>query len=116
MNKNSVSVIFVTVLCTGLGYAYGYSILSLIQTIAAVILTFAIAIYLTFSSTSYSSSELINGLKAVVAGDYGYNFKSKLGTSGEIGEIAIEMDNVIMKVNGMISKMKVSGEQSAYES
>ena len=116
MNKNSVSVIFVTVLCTGLGYAYGSSILSLIPTIAAVILTFAIAIYLTFSSTSYSSSELINGLKAVVAGDYGYNFKSKLGTSGEIGEIAIEMDNVIMKVNGMISKMKVSGEQSAYES
>lgn len=59
---------------------------------------------------------LIEGLNEVVNGDYGYNFKKVLGTEGAFGEAANHLDDVLISVNSMIAKMKVSGEQNSYES
>ncbi len=116
MNKNSFLVILVTVIGAGLGYAYGTGLLDIIPAVVAAVVILGFGIYLTLSTGGSSNSELIKGLKAVVSGDYGYNFKSKLGTNGEVGEVATQMDNIMITVNGMIAKMKVSAEQSAYES
>ncbi|MBN2899177.1 MAG: hypothetical protein JXO44_10430 [Clostridia bacterium] len=63
-----------------------------------------------------SNSKLARGLKEVVKGNYAYNFKKQLGTKGELGDIASDLDKILIAVNGMIAKMKVSGEQNAYES
>lgn len=63
-----------------------------------------------------NTKTLAQGLKEVAKGNYGFNFKKALGTSGELGEIAKDLDDILISVNGMIAKMKVSGEQNAYES
>jgi len=71
-----------------------------------------------FTSKNGSSSmkKLALGLKEVVRGNYAYNFKKQLGASGELGAIAEDLDDILITVNSMIAKMKVSGEQNAYES
>jgi len=63
-----------------------------------------------------TSTKLSKGLNEVAGGNYAYSFKKHLGTSGSLGEIAKNLDEILVAVNGMIAKMKVSGEQNAYES
>ena len=116
MNKNTIFMLISILLGSGVGYAYGNQMLGLVPALVIIVLLIAIAIYISASSGIISNKDLINGLKAVVSGDYGYNFKMKLGTSGEMGEVAAELDKIMLAVNHMIAKMKVSGEQSAYES
>ena len=116
MNKNTIFMLISILLGSGVGYAYGNQMLGLVPALVIIVLLIAIAIYISASSGITSNKDLINGLKAVVSGDYGYNFKMKLGTSGEMGEVAAELDKIMLAVNHMIAKMKVSGEQSAYES
>lgn len=63
-----------------------------------------------------NTQELAKGLKEVASGNYAYNFKKQLGHSGAMGDIAKDLDDILISVNSMIAKMKVSGEQNAYES
>lgn len=63
-----------------------------------------------------NTKTLAQGLKEVAKGNYGFNFKKALGTSGDLGDIAEDLDDILISVNAMIAKMKASGEQNAYES
>ena len=88
MNKNTIFMLISILLGSGVGYAYGNQMLSLVPALVIIVLLIAIAIYISASSGITSNKDLINGLKAVVSGDYGYNFKMKLGTSGEMGGLS----------------------------
>lgn len=72
--------------------------------------------FLLSNNKQSGNKNLSQGLKEVVEGNYAYNFKKTLGTSGQMGQIAKDLDAILITVNSMIAKMKVSGEQNAYES
>lgn len=117
MNKQSILVFISILISSSLGYLYGSELLGFFPSIIIGGSFIAIALYLSVAmneGTAYK--KILSGLRAVVSGDYGYSFKNSLKSNGEVGEIALELDKILLSVNHMIAKMKVSGEQTSYES
>lgn len=88
---------------------------SIIFSLASLLIGIGLGALVTRNSRG-NIKELAKGLKEVVSGNYAYNFKKHLGDTGELGTMAKDLDNILITVNSMIAKMKVSGEQNAYES
>jgi methyl-accepting chemotaxis protein len=88
---------------------------SIIFSLVGLVVGFGLGLFVKGNGAS-GTSKLSEGLKEVAKGNYAYNFKKALGTSGAMGDIGKDLDTILVAVNSMIAKMKVSGEQNAYES